>query len=182
MSSAAKSSLSGRLWLAGMGLFLAAAGSVFTWVLWTAWQRAEETRKWPAVPARIISAQVTGERPTPHSNPAYRTEVRYAFQYEGKPHTGSRIKRVDSPTQHEDNARKKLEEYPVGKEVLCYVNPAQPDQAVLKHDTRAPLYSIWFPILFVVGGVGMAWNALLKRDPLPPFGGPRDSIPDPDFD
>lgn len=170
MSSASDSSLSGRLWLAGMGLFLAVAGSVFTWVLWTAWQRAEETRRWEATPCRIISAQVASERPTPHSNLAYRAEVRYSYAYKGQSLTGSRIKRVDSPTQHEDNARKKLEEYPVGKETTCYVNPAQPDQTVLKHDTRAALYSIWFPLLFVFGGLGMLWNALLKRAPLPPAG------------
>jgi len=160
MSSSTDSSLSGRLWLAGMGFFLALAGLLFTWVLWTAWQRAEETRSWVATPCRIISAQVVSERPTPHSNPAFKAEVRYTFTYEGETRTGSHIKRVDSASQHEENARKKLESYPIGLDTTCYVNPAQPAQTVLKHDTRAALYSIWFPLLFVFGGLGMAWNAV----------------------
>lgn len=143
-----------------MGLFLALAGLLFTWVLWTAWQRAEETRRWVATPCRIISAQVVSERPTPHSNPAFKAEVRYTFTYEGETRTGSHIKRVDSASQHEENARKKLESYPIGQDTTCYVNPAQPEQTVLKHDTRAALYSIWFPLLFVFGGLGMAWNAV----------------------
>lgn len=163
MSSDSKSSLSGRLWLAGMGLFLACAGLLFTWVLWTAWQRAEETRRWTPTPCRIISAQVVSERPTPHSNPEFKAEIRYHYTFEGQSLTGSHIKRVDPVTQHEDNARKKLEDYPIGQDLTCYVNPAQPDQAVLKHDTRAALYSIWFPLLFVFGGLGMAWNALKRR-------------------
>jgi hypothetical protein len=89
--------------------------------------------------------------------------VRYSFTLDGRALTGTHIRRVDSASQHEDVARKKLEGYPVGAEITCYVNPQKPEQSVLKHDTRAALYSIWFPILFVVGGLGMAWNALTKR-------------------
>lgn len=163
MSSASVSSLPGRLWLAGMGLFLALAGMLFTWVLWTSWQRAEETRRWTATPCRIISAQVLSERPTPHSNPAHKASVRYAYTFQNQSLTGTHIKRVDSASQHEELARKKLEEFPIGQETTCYVNPAQPAQAVLKHDSRAALYSIWFPLLFVLGGLGMAWNAMRRR-------------------
>jgi len=146
-----------------MGLFLAFAGIVFTWVLWTAWQRAEETRRWVPLPSRIVSSRLTQELPTPNSNPAYRAEVRYSYIFDGKSQLGSNIKRVNSPSQHEDVARKKLESYPVGAEQTCFVNPLKPEQAVLKHDTRAALYSIWFPGLFVIGGLGMAWNALRPR-------------------
>ncbi len=146
-----------------MGLFLACAGLLFTWVLWSAWQRAEETRRWAPTPCRIISAQLNSDRPTPSSNPAFKAEIQYAYTFAGSSKTGSHIKRVDSASQHEENARQKLEEYPVGLETTCYVNPEQPDQAILIHDSRAPLYSIWFPLLFVVGGLGMAWNAVKKR-------------------
>lgn len=145
-----------------MGLFLALAGLLFTWVLWTSWQRAEETRRWVATPCRIISAQVVSARPTPTSNPAHKAAVRYSYTFEGKAMTGTQIKRVDSASQHEENARKKLEDYPIGLDTTCYVNPARPEQAVLKHDTRAALYSIWFPLLFVFGGLGMAWNAVRR--------------------
>jgi Protein of unknown function (DUF3592) len=163
MAISSTSSLSGRLWLASLGLFLALAGIAFTWVLWTAWQRAEETRRWVPTPCLIISSRLAREQPTPNSNPAYRAEVRYSYTYTGKVLTGTLIKRVNSPTQHEDVARKKLEDYPVGAELTCFVNPEHPDQAILKHDTRAALYSIWFPGLFVIGGLGMAWNALRRK-------------------
>ena len=43
----------GSWWLAGMGIALALAGMVFTVVLWTAWQRAEETRGWTEVPCKV---------------------------------------------------------------------------------------------------------------------------------
>lgn len=163
MSLTPSSNLSGRLWLGGMGLFLAAAGALFTWVLWLSWQRAEETRRWQETPCRIVSSRIVKEQPTPRSNPVFRPEVRYTFSHDGRTMTGTRIKRVDAASQHEEVARKKLEPYPVGAETTCHVNPADPAQTVLRHDTRAALYSIWFPLLFVAGGLGMLRGALRPR-------------------
>ena len=156
------SSASGRLWMASLGLSLALAGSVFTWVLWVAWQRAEETRRWPEVPCRIVVSRVVSERPTPNSNPAYRSEIRYQYVFQNKAYTSTRLKRVDSPSQHEDVIRKKISIWKSGTDTVCYVNPAQPEIAVLKHDSRAPLYSIWFPLLFVFGGLRITWGTLKK--------------------
>lgn len=153
----------GRYWLAAMGLMLVLAGAGFTWGLWGAWQKGEETRRWVATPCRVVSSRIVSERPTPNSNVAHRVELSYRFEFGGQPRFGSRIKRVEGPTAHEDEARKKQEAYPVGLETTCWVNPADPTQTVLQHSGRGALYSIWFPLLFVVGGLGMAWNALRRR-------------------
>ncbi|HYF33848.1 MAG TPA: DUF3592 domain-containing protein [Prosthecobacter sp.] len=153
----------GRYWLVAMGLILALAGAGFTWGLYVAWQKAEETRRWTATPARIVSARVVSERPSPHSNVAHAPEIRYRYDFGGRSYTGAKIKRVEGPTAHESEAQKKVEAYPVGMEVTAYVNPADPGQAVLQHSSRAALYSIWFPLLFVAGGGGMAWGALRRR-------------------
>lgn len=163
MSSSSTHSSSGRLWLVAMGLFLALAGAVFTWVLWKSWQRAEETRRWTPVPAVMTASSISISRPTPSANREYRVNLRYRYTWEGREMVGTHLKRLDAPTVHEERALEKVTEYPVGREVTCYVNPADPAQAILRHDTRAALYSIWFPLLFVVGGLGMARAALRKN-------------------
>lgn len=168
MSSSSPNSSSGRLWLVAMGLFLALAGAVFTWVLWKSWQRAEETRRWTPVPAVIMASSIHSSRPTPNANLEYRVNLRYRYTWEGHEMIGDHLKRLDSPTVHEARALEKVTEYPVGRKVTCYVNPADPTQAILRHDTRAALYSIWFPLLFVVGGLGMARAALRKAAPTGP--------------
>jgi hypothetical protein len=43
------------------------------------------------------------------------------------------------------------------------VNPAEPSFAILKTDSLAPGYSIWFPALFVVGGLGITFRAALGK-------------------
>ena len=163
MNATPSNARAGRYWLATMGLILALAGAGFTWGLWGAWRKAEETRGWKAIPCRIVSSQIVSERPTPHSNVAHRVELSYRFKFGDETLFGSRIKRVEGPTAHEEEVRKKQEAYPVGMESTCWVNPADPTQTVLKHSGRGALYSIWFPMLFVVGGLGMAWNALRRR-------------------
>ncbi|MFP6880316.1 MAG: hypothetical protein VCA34_05170, partial [Roseibacillus sp.] len=35
-----------------------------------------------------------------------------------------------------------------------------PSFAVLKRDSKAPGYSLWFPIIFVVGGLGIILGAV----------------------
>ncbi len=150
-----------------MGLFLALAGAAFAWGLYQAWQKAEETRRWTPVPCLIISSAVQSERPSRHANIAHRAELRYRYHIAGQEKTGSKIKRVDGASSHEETARKVVEEFPVGSQATCYVNPANPDDTVLKHGSRAPLYSIWFPLLFVAGGLGMIWGALFRKRAAP---------------
>ncbi len=156
-------SAAGRRWLAAMGLFLALAGVLFTWVLWRAYSRAEETRRWQETSCLILSSRVVSERPTPTSNIAHRAEVRYRYQFGGRERMGDRVRRVDSASPHEERARSIIAAFPAGMQTVCSVNPERPDEAILQHASRAALYSIWFPLLFVAGGLGMAWNALRRR-------------------
>lgn len=146
-----------------MGLFLIIVGLFFAWRMWLSYEKAQITRAWTQVPCRILSSRVASERPTPTSSPAHRVDLRYEYEFQDVRRTGSRIRQVEAaPTQHLENARQKQQDYPPGAERPCFVNPTAPDQAVLEHSSRAALYSIWFPLLFVAGGVGMAWGALKR--------------------
>ncbi|MBN8420828.1 MAG: DUF3592 domain-containing protein [Verrucomicrobia bacterium] len=155
-------SQSGRWWLCTMGLFLIVAGSFFAWRMWLSYEKAQITRHWSQIPCRILSSRIVSERPTPHSDPAHRVEVRYEYEVGGVTHRSTRIRQVEAaPTLHFDDAVQKQQQYPTGTTQMCFVNPAAPDEAVLQHGSRAALYSIWFPLLFGVGMVGGA----LRRAP-----------------
>lgn len=157
------SSSSGRWWLGGMGVFLIVAGSFFAWRMWLSYEKAQITRGWTPVPCRIVSSRVVSERPTPNSEPAHRVELRYEYDFNGVVHRSTRIRQVEAaPTQHLDKAREKQQNYPPGSTQTCFVNPRSPADAVLEHATRAALYSIWFPLLFIAGGLGMLRGALRR--------------------
>jgi len=152
-----------RLLKALMGLAIALSGLLFTGLLWWSYERAQQTRHWPKAEAVIILSQVISERPSPGSpQMSHRVEVRYNYEYQGSRYTGTRVKRVEGPSNNRDKMDEIVASYPPGKMVTCYINPEQPGFAILEHATKAGLYSIWFPLLFVVGGGGMIISALRK--------------------
>lgn len=153
-------SKAGSWWLAGMGVALALAGALFTALLWTSYQRAAATRSWTETPCTILSSQVLPERATPNSPTRFRVAVKYAYTLGGQNHESTRIRRVDGSTGDEAKAQRTRQQYAVGSKTRCWVNPADPAFAILQHDTRAALYSIWFPLLFFFGGLKMTWAAL----------------------
>jgi hypothetical protein len=157
---AIKPSAAGRAWLAAMGLLLVCAGALFTAMLWQSYQRAMETRAWRETPCDITSSLVLSERPTPHSPMAYRAAVHYRYEFEGKAFAGSRVRRVEGPSPHREKADAIVAAYPAGTRRTCFVNPSRPAEAILEHASKAALYALWFPLLFVIGGGMMAWRAL----------------------
>ena len=142
-----------------LALALIAMGAGGTFWLWKSWRHAEETRAWVPVEAVVISSQMLSGRATPHSPVKFTADVRYRYTFNGKTFTGHRIRRVDGPTAHRQKTEAVVAAHPVGSVVTCHVNPVQPDFAILEHSSRAALYSIWFPLLFVAGGVGMIVSA-----------------------
>jgi hypothetical protein len=146
-----------------IGTAIMAMGLLFTALLWRSYQLAEETRRWTPVPALVINSEMISERATPHSPMSYRADIRYRYTLDGKTHTGTRVKRVDGPSSSPGKANDRLESYPLGKSITCFADPAKPDFAILEHATRAGLYSLWFPLLFVAGGAGIVVSALRRR-------------------
>ncbi len=157
------SSASARLLKTALGLVLVIPGLIFVAVLWNSYLRAEETRHWTPTPCLITFSELLTEHATPNSPISYRAGIRYRYMFGGTRHESPRIGRVDGPTTDRGKAVALNEKYPPGRETTCFVNPAQPDFAVLEHATRAALYSIWFPCLFVVGGAGMILSAWRGR-------------------
>ena len=146
-----------------LGAALIVMGAIAAGVLWRSYQRAEETRHWTPTPAIVTTSLLLTERPTPHSPLAYRGEVHYHYTVAGTPYTGDHVRRVEGRSSDRGKAVAIVEKYPVGSEVTCYVNPADPKLAILEHSTRAALYSLWFPGLFMIGGAGMILSALRAK-------------------
>ncbi len=156
-----RSGNSGRWFLAGLGLVLACMGALFVWLLGRSFLRAYEMRSWPEVPCVILSSEVAERIHDPQSSPEYRHEVSFGYQWKEHAFTGDHLTLRGSPwSSQQEEVMKKAAEYPVRANMTCHIDPAHPEFAVLKTESLAPGYSIWFPGLFVVGGLGIALRAL----------------------
>jgi len=156
----------GRWYLAVLGLSLALIGGVFSWLMWRSYDRARDMHAWPEVPCLILSAELE-QRPIDYNGPPeYRVNVLYGYEYDGTRRTGERITWRGNPWSSKQNlVEQRVAAYPEGLETTCRVNPADPDFAILEPDTKAPGYSIWFPLLFIVAGLTIAIKALTHRRP-----------------
>lgn len=156
-------SVAGRIYLAAIGLSLALMGGIFFWLMWRSFDRARAMHDWPEVPCVILSSEVEERRIDPNSAAEFRLNVLYGYDWKGEAKTGDHLTWRGNPwTSKSDVIAERSETYPEGLQTTCRVDPSNPDFSVLKPDSKAPGYSIWFPALFVVGGLGITARALLK--------------------
>jgi hypothetical protein len=144
------------------GLSVAIIGSIFVYGLLVAYGKAKETRSWEETTCLVVKSEVQEVRPTPNSPFYYVSLVEYLYNYGGEERIGKSIKRVDGASSDRKRAEKKIMPFPEGKRTHCWVNPDSPDKAILKQSTLAPLYTIWFPGLFVIAGLGITINAIRR--------------------
>jgi hypothetical protein len=118
-------------------------------------------------------------QPAANSGVQYRTIIKFSYLINEEGYSSYRIRRQDARLDPDDpnntnpkmsfvtkdkfKAEEALSNYPTGRNLICFVNPNNPKEAVLEHGTKAGLYSIWFPLLFVAGGLGIFINMLLPH-------------------
>jgi hypothetical protein len=178
---------SARFFKLGVGVFLMLTGLTVTALLFIPWQRAKETRAWSETPCVITESYSKEAQSGDLANTTHRVFLRYRYEFGGREFTGTRWRRVvyageeddelSRKTPHSSEAEKLLEAYPVGKATTCWVNPAAPDEAVLEHQSGAAIYTLWWPMLFAVGGAGMVWSVLRRKSLRGRYGPAVASVP-----
>lgn len=158
-----KKNIAGPIYLCFIGLAVALMGALFMMLLWKSFQSARETRGWPVVDGTITEALVVERQLGPQVPPEYSLALTYEYEFEGGMFEGDHLKRRDNPW-YKERARldHEREKWLPGMEVPVSVNPDDPREAVLDHETKGGGYSIWFPGLFVVAGLGIILSALRK--------------------
>lgn len=155
------SAAGGRWFLVMLGLSVAALGILFIWLMGRSFLRAKEMRSWPEVECVILSSEIEERRNDPNSRREFRHNLSFGYEWNGEARTGDRLTLRGSPwSSRQGEVEKRSLEFPVGKRTTCRIDPSNADFAVLKPDSLAPGYSIWFPALFVVGGLGISWRAM----------------------
>ena len=144
--------LAARLWTVALGLMLASAGVGTCWYLWATYQKAKTFDNWEQVPCEIFASTIDRSGKSQHGMTKYELKVSYRYDYAGESRTSNRVKRLPVTSLSEKEIEEKAKPYPVGLETTCLVNPENPNYSVLKADSKAALYTIWFPGNLCGGG------------------------------
>lgn len=152
-----------------------AAGLFFTWGLGREVYRAAETRAWPRVPCAIVqsSVHVVGAAREP-----YRPSIRYRYTFGsggGQSGDGERLseqwRRKEVGFTDYRDAQLVVDRYAPGAATTCFLNPANPSEAVLEHGPLWHALFLLIPLLFVLLGGGGVWFSLRPTAAAPPAGG-----------
>lgn len=151
------------VYLIFLGLAVAAIGALFTGLMWNSYQRAVDQRSWPQVEAVVLSSEVVEYQHDEFSPQEYRLEILYGYKWENHAMTGDMLTvRGSSPSKDRGKIEGQVKTFRKGAKVPAYVNPEDSGITILKPDSKAAGYSIWFPMLFVVGGLGIVVKVLLS--------------------
>jgi len=107
-----------------------AGGVFFSYLLGAEFLKSIAERSWPRVDCTIVhSGIVDNHVPT---DPKYRFDASYAYAFDSRQYTGSAVRQGYQETREYYDAQKLADEYPVGAHAACYVDPKQPQNAVLR--------------------------------------------------
>lgn len=152
-----------RAFLVGLGLLLAFIGAGFCYWLGKSYSRIQAVDAWPEVRCVVLRSEVEEFLPVRNVAPRYRVKIDYYYEYNGRSWHSARVRSRERATAVKTRAEAWQARYPTGTETVCYVRPDDPSFAILEKDSKAVIYTIWFPGLFVVAGLGMAVQALRKK-------------------
>lgn len=113
------------------------------------------TRAWPQVPAQVLRSAV-------HRGGIFRYEpdVRYSYACDGDEWESWRVRLYPSRFPLEGHASEVVARYTPGQTAVAYVNPTDPDEAVLE-----PGAQFWSVKLFLIGLASLSAGVyFLARD------------------
>ena len=99
-------SLSGRWFLAVLGLSIALLGCLFVWLMTRSFLRAREMRTWPEVSCVIITSELEQRRHDENSPMEYRQNLSFGYEWNGKAYTSHIQTRLSRTTNHPIPTRK----------------------------------------------------------------------------
>lgn len=131
-------------------------------------------RRWAAVPCTILRSAVrlsrssTGVGSRSRTDPSYDVDVWYKYEYAGHQHYGGRYQ--ITPLRQGgfgayERIQRKVDAIPAGSRATCYVDPTDPDNAVIERGvTGGTLLQVGIPGAFALFGLlGIAFVARTMR-------------------
>lgn len=128
--------------------------------------KIQQARSWSAVPCEIVSSRVKSHRSS--DGTTYSVEITYRYEFAGRTYTSDRYKFMGGSSSGRSGKAKVVARYPPGSQATCYVDPADPSEAVIERGYTADLLFGLIPMVFVLAGAGMLIGGVMSIRRAPP--------------
>ena len=138
-------------------VFIAIGGGLIYVLLIHPTMKEIAASRWTQVPCEIMSSRVAVHSGSKSST--YSVEIRYGYDFKGHAYKGTRYNFDTGNSSNRGWREEAVAKFPPGLKTLCYVNPADPIEAVL---SVKPSSDRWFgliPGLFLVVGLLIFFKA-----------------------
>ena len=165
-SISAKASTKGSIWFLVIffGVFILMGGG-FCWGFFVRpVLKIQEAKSWTETPCTIISSKVESHRGS--DSTTYSVSIHYSYQFKGKEYKSGRYSFVTGSSSGSKGKRVVVKAHKPGSKKICYVDPANPYEAVMQRNMTLGVWLGLIPIVFVlVGLAGMFFGirAVLRK-------------------
>jgi Protein of unknown function (DUF3592) len=134
------------------GLFFLVGAALFYFLFIRPVGLLIEARSWREVPCTILSSQVASHSDS--DGTTYSVDIAFAYRVNGAEMRSNRYDFNTGSSSGYDGKKAVVDRYPPGSETVCYVDPEDPQRAVLSRDFSATYLIGLFPLLFLFAGLG----------------------------
>ena len=156
--------ISSRGWIGGMIFFLlfAIAGAAIAWFgfIRPVWRGREAAASWQRTPCTVVSSRVLSH--SGGDSTTYSVDILYRYQVAGQEYESNRHDFFGASSSGYDAKSRLVAQYPRGRKTVCYVNPADPVDAVLDPHATFAMWWMILPLVFLAVGIVGA-IAVLRR-------------------
>ncbi|MCB1086999.1 MAG: DUF3592 domain-containing protein [Verrucomicrobiae bacterium] len=136
------------------GLVFAGMGLLFSVFLVRQLIADASTYQWTETLCQIQSVEIAVES---QRDDPFRLTARYTYQIEGTTHESDRVSLQEKWSDDYEKLALQQRDW-LGKDgVVCYVNPANPAESILRREPLMNGLFILLPLVFVAVGVGIVW-------------------------
>jgi hypothetical protein len=123
--------------------FLFCLGLLYVILIYPA-MRMLRAREWTETPCVIQDSEVSH-----HSDGTYSVDISYTYRVGGQTLTSDRYSLTESSSSGFDAKQAIVDRYPAGSRTVCFVNPADPSDAVIERGFTAGLLWGLVPLMFM---------------------------------
>ncbi len=109
-------------------------------------------RSWVETPCTVLSAQVKSHSDS--DGTTYRVDISYRYEFNSKTFTSDRYGFMGGSSSGRSGKQAVVDKYRKAKNPICFVNPDDPEQAVLVRGFRLTMLFGFIPLIFLAVGVG----------------------------
>jgi hypothetical protein len=131
--------------VAFLGLFVAVGTGIGYFLSFRPIYRAYQARSWTAADCEVISSRVVS------SDDTSRPDIRYRYYVNDRPYVSDRYNFIPGSTS-DSTVPDTVERYPAGRRFQCFVDPADPTEAVINREVTGWYY---FGLAFFGGFAGI---------------------------